>query len=219
MPVKKIVSKKDSAPAPAPAPTQAPGPVLDLAPMQGLFDELKSKKKLPPFRKPSKEPKPLMPWEQDTGSTESEPVVDTGNLERRLVLKEPKGEGLTIEKIDRYLALMQEKKELEKDIKALEKIMEPITKELTQAAIGTDATEPHVFSGSIGRVVAQACRANTTIKSMPEVRSKLESIKPGLFLELASVGIGDLKKYLSESELEMVTVKTLSSSRVFKIEI
>lgn len=61
-------------------------------------------------------------------------------------------------------------------------------------------------------------KESTVITDIEGVKNKLEEIQPGLFIKLATVGITELKTYLSEAELKEVTEKKLGN-RTFQFKI
>lgn len=100
----------------------------------------------------------------------------------------------------------------EHEIDLMMKRREEIRKVLQSIANESDPSEDVQLDGTLGH--ALFAKASQVV-SIVDKEGIIEAITPEIFMQLAKVTVTDLKKYLSEIELDKYTKKTMGS-RVFK---
>lgn len=126
----------------------------------------------------------------------------------------PKFKSLTAEQVlvDEMVTIDQKLKEMEADV--LQKRFEEVKKQLAATAKTLPPEKPATFQGSIGQVEFSAARVESKINDKDDLIAALDKASgygQKLFNEIASVSITDLKKYLSEDELNHLLEKVYGS--------
>ncbi len=99
---------------------------------------------------------------------------------------------------------------------ALKAAKDVITKEVDESPLKPEDGFDVVFGKREVKVGKKAQVTNINVE--PEaLHQMLDAVKPGLFYELATVNLGDLKKYLTPDQLEPMLSVANSGKRVIKV--
>lgn len=85
-------------------------------------------------------------------------------------------------------------------------------------SVGLDPLKGNEVAGALGVAKVGKCKMRTEVVDKAKLRDLLEKAQKGSFFELATISLGDARKYLTDKQLEAVLEEHHDGARSFKIE-